>query len=387
MTIIEVYDKVHPICNVMSQALFPEAKIIYVGSRDDLSVKARERLKNYFLMRGAEEPEFRPCEAKDIRTILDVLSGIAKEPDCYIELCGGSEIFIAAMGILAAREHFPVFRIDPDTGGLKAAAGAFPAVQPAVPDIRFEQLLSLTGGCIGGGSEDQTLLLDDRMKNAVDALWQIYIQQPGSYNKILSRFSEAVNSRNQSEDDLGVSIEGEDLEQQYDLLSGIIQSFSERNLIRLYRMDQDRIDFAYTSQAAKEMVSKSGLVLELFGRIAALSTGRFSDVRQGVKLDWDGNLNENGRVSGTNNEVDLILVDGFKTWYISCKSGGVDKTALYELRAIAEHFDTGNVKLALICDDIDSVTAERAQDMNIQVIKDVSEYRTFGDLGKRLKKL
>ena len=134
------------------------------------------------------------------------------------------------------------------------------------------------------------------------------------------------------------------------------------------------------------MVEKPGLLLELFSRIAAEEIGRFSDVRHGVRMNWDGKLNENGTVSGTNNEVDLILVDGFTVYCVSCKSGYFDKVALYELETVASQFDIGNVRKVLICDYIDESTKERAQNMRILVISGITGYSTFEQVEKNCRR-
>lgn len=392
MKIIEIYDKEHPVYNIMAQVIYPDAEIIYIGVKNLLSKKAQKRLRAYFKARKCKKsPSFILPDEESVEAIELAIHSVVSEEGCYIELRGGTEVMCVAMGVIAERYKLSMFQINPNTAKVKAITGSLPDVEPCTPDLKYEELVCLTGGCIGSKTEDYSVIVDSDTEEAVSSLWKRYAKNSGNYNRKNSRFTSIVNPRSVPEAGHSININANDLssisERDFNTAVGYVNQLEKEGIIDVVRCNNEGLVFDYKNDTCKELIEKSGLLLELFGRISAISIGRFSDVRQGVRLDWDGKLNENGTVFGTNNEVALIFVDKFTVYYVSCKSGYLDKSALYELETVAVKFDTGNVKKILICDEIDDATKERAQDMRIQVIAGITGYNTFEDLGKKFLKM
>lgn len=392
MKIIEIYDKEHPVYNIMAQAIYPDAEFIYIGVKNLLSKNAQQGLRAYFKARKCKkDPSFILLDEEAVEAIGLALNPIVAEEGCYIELRGGTEVMCVSMGVLAERYNLSMFQINPNTAKVRAITGTLPNVEPQTPNLKYEELVCLTGGCIGSGTEDYSVIVDDDTEKAVTSLWKRYAKNPGNYNRKNNRLAGIVNSRSTAGAGHSINIDADGVssisERDFNMAVGYINQLEQEGVIDVAKRNHDGLIYDYKNDTCKAMIEKSGLLLELFARISAVSTGRFSDVRQGVRLDWDGKLNENGTVSGTNNEVDLIFVDCFKVYYVSCKSGYFDKSALYELETVAAKFDTGNVKKILICDEIDDFTKERAQDMRIQVVSGITGFSTFEDLGKKLLKM
>jgi len=308
--------------------------------------------------------------------------------DTYIELRGGSEVMLAAVGAVIVRHGLPVFRVDAGKATPEAVRGSLPPLKPRVPKLKYEELLVLLNSKIGTESEDLSIAITDELKEVVTDLGKEYLKAPREYNRYNGRLISIVNKLSipGTRHSIFLNKNGVDAisTEDFQFAAEYIKILGQLGVLRVMQCDEKGIVYDYADKFRGAFVEKSGILLETMARIAAIETGRFSDVRQGVKLDWDGVVEEDGSVKGTCNEVDLILVDKLTVYYVSCKSGGFDKDALYELESVAHGFDTGNVKKVLLCDEIDPVTKNRANEMHIRVMCDIEG---IGDLQKRLRKL
>ena len=88
----------------------------------------------------------------------------------------------------------------------------------------------------------------------------------------------------------------------------------------------------------------------------------------GVKIDWDGDV-DNG---GVYNEVDVLALKGNIITFVSCKGGNMEGNAsldpMYQLETIASRFGGKYArKIFATRETIDSVYAERAEAMKIKL--------------------
>lgn len=392
MKIIEIYDKEHPVYNIMAQVLYPDADIVYLGVKSLLSERNQLRLRNFFTARESRtEPTFITVPDDTVNSVKDAVLPLIKEGDSFIELRGGTEGMLVSIGIIADQYNLSIFQINENTGKVKLIKGALPGPMPQKPNLKFKELICLTGGCIGSATEDLSVQIDDNAKAVVNNLWNRYRINPGKYNAKNGSLVRIINSRITKDCYPVIRIPEEKAvkipENDFNWIIGYISLLEQERIVKVIQKNRKGIVYEYKSGICRELLEKSGLLLELFSRIAALETGRFSDVRQGVKIDWDGTVNDNGTVYGTNNEVDLILVDTFTVYFVSCKSGPFDKSALYELDTVAHRFNTGIIRKFIVCDKADDATRERAHDMQIQLIDDITRMKSSEDLIKRFRKI
>lgn len=387
MRIVELFDGERPINNVMVQATYPQAQVVFVGLDGRPTDEERARLARYFREGGSPEPEFvdlgQGCQAAQLAGRLEP---IVCGDDVYVETSGGADALLVALGVVAGRQPVNLFMTDATTAVPKTVAGKMPPITAARRLPSLERVVGLLGGrVVDWRSEDSKLAVDGDTRRAVDVVWREYRRDPAGYNHWAGVFARLVNSRDPgapSEQEHDVCVDADrlselgrrspaDLRRCRDYL-GTLQG---AGLVAVAQADQDGLAFDYRSRALRQIVDKPGLVLELFARICATDAGVFDEVRQGVVLDWDGDLASRGYGvgTGTSNEVDLVLTRGFKTLYVSCKSGEVDNKALYELQTVAEKFDTGNVKTMLVCGNCTDAIVERAGDMGIYLFANAHE--------------
>jgi hypothetical protein len=388
--IIEIYDKEHPVYNIMSQVLYPEAEIVYIGRQDQLTDRAQECIRHFFVARKSSiVPRFVTVQDDLIENIIKAVSAEVSGKGLYIELRGGAEELFVAIGVLAERYNISMFKIDPDTAQARPIMGEIPEAEPRIPDLKYSELICLTGGNIGVKTD--SIIVNEFVEDTISRMWAQYSGDLGAFNVSCFKLSQIVYANNISTEMYGFRTK---LAQIPDLskkdviiINNFVEQLSTLGIIELKRNDRMVVDFTFKNRTDMELISKSGLLLELFTEISAKRSGAFSDICRGVMLDWDGELTENGMVSGTNNEVDLILVKGFKVFYASCKSGHFSKDALYELETVADKFNTGRVARILICDSCVDSLMERANDMDISVISGSSSLGSFDSMSTEFKRI
>ncbi len=392
MRIIELFDTERPINNVMVQATYPQAQVVFAGVDGRPSEEERARLKRYFRESGSPAPEFVDLGTPDSGAELaGRLEPLACGDDTYVEASGGSDELLVALGAVAALRPISVFRIDPDGAAVpEALYGQVPPLRARRHAPTFERVIGLLGGCIVDGStEDRRIPVDADMRRAVAAVWREYQRDPSGYNGWGSTISRLCNSHDESTRTHDVEMEPTLLAQlgakNFARLRLYLDQLERAGLIAVARAERNRVAFDYKSRALHRIIDKPGEVLEYFVRICATDTGIFDEVRQGVYLDWDGDLTNRGAGvgRGTTNEVDLVLTRGFRHFYVSCKSGKVGNEALYEIATVAEKFDTGNVTKILVCGDCTDAIVERAGDMGIYLFAKAYEETT----GKNLQQM
>ena len=100
-----------------------------------------------------------------------------------------------------------------------------------------------------------------------------------------------------------------------------------------------------------------------------------------VNIDWDGLFSGSKYIfSGTNNEIDVLLMHGATPLFISCKNGDVKMEELYKLHTVATRFGGPYARKMLIASDMDKLDPKtvraltcRAWDMDIFLVPDAAE--------------
>ena len=136
-------------------------------------------------------------------------------------------------------------------------------------------------------------------------------------------------------------------------------------LLRVWT-DAQYTRFTYKDELIRDCLLDAGCLLELHTYYVFRNTGKYSDYRVGVHIDWDGVIN-NFEVD-VENEIDVMLLEGKTPVFISCKNGKVNQMALYELDAVAGRFGGKYVKKVLAAtQQINVGYVKRAEEMDISI--------------------
>lgn len=368
-TIIELFDDEQS-NNIALHLYYPEAKIAYIGGKT-IMTKARKRaLSRFFEVRGCKwMPEFFAIEPYNLSGVISAIEAILKDhPDCLLDLTGGTELALLAMGILSERHHIPMMQVNLQTGALLPVYGVSVEHPPCRP-MTLEQLMLLYGGCIVH-SDDNELPSSPSLQQIICKLWVLCRNDRTFLNRAATQLNLLANYTNE----LFIDTCGSELTVNATMRS-VIQKLARAGFLNIFSCDTDGIRLTYHSEIVKKLLTKAGMTLEILTRIAAENAGVFTDIRQGITLDWDGIVNQNA--AETRNEVDVMLLQGMTPIFVSCKNGDVKKEALYELAVVADRFSGKYAKKVLVCSHLNGSPAanaslrRRAKDMGIVLIENV----------------
>jgi len=220
----------------------------------------------------------------------------------------------------------------------------------------------------------------EQFRDEIRTIWGVAQELRHNWNKHCSVIEEVV--KNYPADDNGV----------YRLPKAalrdavqILERLNEVSMMDFCRFERSQVVFRFRSKQIREVVTKTGNILELHVyEVATRKPTEFTDAVVGAVIDWDGESEplpdelEGRNRSETINEIDVILMRSAVPTFISCKSGRADSKALHELETVTSRFGGRYAKKVLVmaspCDTSTSGSSffkQRAKDMHIWVLDDI----------------
>lgn len=162
------------------------------------------------------------------------------------------------------------------------------------------------------------------------------------------------------------------------LKNKIFTEFKRYGLLSESKTESCEVSICFKNEQVRRALTKAGQILELYISMIAMSIKDdndvpiYNDVRAGVYIDWDGNIEEELNVV---NEIDVILMKDLVPVFISCKNGQIDIDELYKLSAVAERFGGKYAKKVLIASELKKIGERvnyikaRAAELNIKILE------------------
>lgn len=150
------------------------------------------------------------------------------------------------------------------------------------------------------------------------------------------------------------------------------------------KQDDYEISFCYCSPQIKQLLTNEGRLFELYVYYSVLETGYFDEVRCGLQIRWnDKNLT---------NELDLVLVKGFKTMIVECKAcRDISQDFYNKLFAVGMNLGLNN-RCLLIVDALEMPNKnntdneiQNTRGMEYRIIRTIKDNRSIKKIGLRLK--
>ncbi len=397
MTYVELFDKTHT-ANVCAMLTHPPKRVILVGEKFKTLEKHAEHYREVLRARGAET-EIIPVSVNknNISAIIDLLESILeKYGDIQLDLTGGEDLYLCAAGIVFERHResgrigmhrFNIRSnrvIDCDLDGTTVMEGR-------LPEISVEESVRIWGGAVVGVPDGPSLLDEETVKDLRD-LWDICRKDPKVWNRQINVLNAAESRRNIKSTHLiteasvsRMSSFLSDDEREYISDDGILRRLRERGLVRTYRIENGSFEIKYKSPLVKRCLTKAGQVLELMILLCANNAqardgaSTYNDVKSGVRIDWDGDVEPKQGKYDTENELDVMLMHGALPIFVSCKNGAFDMEELYKLNSVAERFGREYSKKVIVATALDSLGGlgkyirQRAADMDIRIVDNAHE--------------
>ena len=360
-------------------------KTIFFGYTKTMTNERKKTTENFLKDKcGVKEVKFYPVNEYNLEQILEEIEDVLKaeqekENACYFDLTGGEDLVLVAIGMLAQKHQIPIHKYDVEKNLLIGFhRDNSIKINKTVPKqkivLNLDDIIRMQGGCIN--YKDQKAYKDDLeneiFKNDIMKMWEVARKDAVKWNVfsgVLKELKKYESGRNifevsQKEWEKVVDAKKEALSEAE--IEGYFNALQRIRIVTWNKRDGNGIEFSYKSDVIKDCLLDAGCLLELSTYYDRKNSGRYTDVRVGIHLDWDGKITYKGK--DVENEIDVMTLEGNIPTFISCKNGEVSPTALYELDTIAEALGGKYAKKELVIGaTIAWVQQERAKRMDIVV--------------------
>lgn len=367
--------------NIMVLLQYKPERIIYLGHKYNMITKKMKSLRKFASITSPDTVlEFIEVPRDSLELCIQTIDDICEEyPDARFELTGGGEMFLIAFGYVSASRDPKTLRIDPYTGTeMDFTQNSAPVSVKTGVQISVAENIVLHGGVLRAPMNNWRFT--EQFRDEIRTIWGVAEELRHNWNRYCSVIEEVV--KNYPADENGVyRLPKAALRDAVQLL----QRLDEVSMMDFFRSERSQIVFRFRSKQIREIVTKTGNILELHVyEVATRKPTEFTDAVVGAVIDWDGETESapegmDGRPrSETINEIDVILMRSAVPTFISCKSGRADSKALHELETVTSRFGGKYAKKVLVmaspCDTSTSGSSffkQRAKDMHIWVLDDV----------------
>lgn len=389
MTVIECYTEAH-IDNISASLRLKPEKMILVGDAQEMQ-QSEARYRKLLQNRG-QKTTVSLCDTQGMdysQICAAFYELVSQESDCVIDLTGGDEVVIMAVGAVVAslppqrRKTLQVQKYDHEQGAVLDCLNHNSPVPGEQVALSVEELILLHGGSLHPAAQQLPANCDRR---EIDRVWSIVVEDPRNWNRAISTLAE-LERRSASKMEVYVSrafLRGDikNFEEKWAIVQPLLDTFSRKGIIH-DESNAYALSYSYTSPLLRYCTAKAGNILEiktlLEGQmVSEKGKGFFHDCAMSVSIDWDGVIHAiNEGVADTRNEIDVILMRGTTPLFISCKNGDIGEEELYKLNTVATQFGGRYVRKMLIATELSKKGAtafrQRAWDMDIFLVTDAMD--------------
>ena len=386
-TLIELYDE-RPLENVLGVEVFRPERVVYVCPE---AVAGNKRihwqLKDYFRHRGLEpELSFARANIYDAESVMQLLRRtVEQDPDCAVDITGGTDAVLFAAGLLSAERPVPVFTYSRKRNAFFDIRNApFAANLPCQVRFSVEDCFRMAGGSMRTGRVDNQIL--NRYLKDFDPFFRLYLEHRQDWTRIVTFLQRVSQTAPEAPIPLEVlgpyEVKGERAAR-IRAPERALWDLQELGFLHdLKIVPEEKVSFTFRDGQIRAWLRDVGSVLELYVYKACLDTGLFDDVRTSAVVDWE----ENKRDNAVSNELDVMCTRGVTPVFISCKTCDVKTEALNELAVLRDRFGGQIARAAIVTAERGrTVMRNRAAELNIQVI-DLNDLQA-GRIQKRLESL
>jgi len=417
VTYIEFFDKVSSE-NISACLSYAPDRVVYIGDNAKVMKKYIEKYQRVFSDRGQNiEFQFRTISKSNLDNAVLVLTELVETyDDCVVDITGGEELLMLALGIVCARhpeKNIQIHKFNLRNNAIYDYDKDGETIYRETPTLSVEENVRIYGGDVAYGDidEDRTYMweLTPDFVDDVNAIWSVCRGNVRYWNTIIGIF-EAIElvGKVVCPETLTTVARRSALEQyleqhrvKYKMSKGIVKCLLKYNLLTHFDdSDEEMITVSYKNKQVKKCLTKAGQALEMKMYITAKNIldadGKpvYNDAMNGVVIDWDGEFHDEEVEDeyDTENEIDILLMHDVVPVFVSCKNGFVTADELYKLNTVAERFGGQYSKKVLIATSIPKVgdageyLRQRAKDMNIRLLEDVQSLDD-AELERKLKSL
>lgn len=374
-----------PTENIASALTLKPEKIIFIGKKADKS----DGIYTKFIKTKSPktQTEFIYTDTNDLNNLISVLSDIvATEKEITFDLTGGEDLLLVAMGVVLERNsNITVQRFDIKNNLLSVFKNGDKNEVKAPAMLTVDEQITLHGGMIIENKNDE-IPLNSQTAPVIEELWSVF-KVDKHYNTNVKLLQRALKFNTDSRELFAkINIAEFEYNETDNRTTAWLIEFLEflkyGGIINYLKLTDDEINFSFKSATSKELLEKSGNVLEMkvYKTATELKNQNgapfYTDLKRSVIIDWDGKIGSS-KTGDTKNEIDCIFMQNLIPVFVSCKGGEIDEAELYKLDAVARRFGGKYAKKVLVSTNHGKdVTAtayfrKRAEDMNITLFENL----------------
>ena len=369
-TLIELYDE-RAIENILGPEVFRPQKVIYLCPEDVMNDPAKKKvIPDYFAYRGIDmETEFVGCsmyKADKIHRLIKKLCD--EEPDCAIDITGGTDAALFAAGMYCGESGAPVFTYSRKKNLFYDINNA-PFADGVRCDIKYKvgDFFRMTGGSLKTGRVDNGIL--HSYMDKFEPFFDIFLKYKRKWSDEITYIQRI--SQNPPDEEPSLYAEGA-YEQKGERGSRV--RANDRLLYDLQKIgfisglsikENESVSFKFKDAAVRNWLRDVGSVLELYMYMICVESGIFCDVISSAVVSWD----ETQGHSAVSNEIDAAASLGNVPFFISCKACEIKTEALNELDILRDRFGGKGSKAVIVTTEPCSAAARhRAAKLGIAVM-------------------
>lgn len=403
MTIIEFFDRDSAVENIAGSLLYSPERVVFTGNNSKRMKRSVEDYKAVLDGRGINvDFSFRTVSRNNLQSIIEAIEGVIKESgECGIDLSGGDELYLVAVGMLLEKykNKVRIHRLNISNNSMTDCDAEGRLCRSLPVQLSVDENIRVYGGRVIYNNEkpNATFVWDfcNDFLSDIRAMWNICKEDVRAWNAQTNVIAKFCNE-SPDKSSLGVSVRVDGGDKRPFVSKEIFEALEKEGIIKNLRLGE-RISFEFKNGQIKKCLTKAGQLLELIITVTASELKDENDekiynsVSSGVYIDWDGVVMQDSRID-VENEIDVILMKGVTPVFISCKNGAVDTDELYKLSVVAERFGGRYVRKILVATQLDDMgyRAEyiraRAKDMDIRLVENV-DTMSENELCDTLKRL
>lgn len=387
MTIIEFFDRDSAVENIAGSLLYSPERIVFIGNNSKRMKRSVEDYKAVLDSRGISvDFSFRTVSRNNLQSITEAIESVIVESgECGIDLSGGDELYLVAVGMLLEKykDKVRIHRLNISNNSMTDCDSEGRVCRSIPVRLSVDENIRIYGGRVIYDNEkpNSTFVWDfsEDFVSDIRAMWNICKKDVRAWNaqtNIIAKFC------NDSTDKSGLSVSAKinGTQKKPFVSSEILKALENAGIINNLKIGE-KLSFEFKNSQIKKCLTKAGQLLELIITVTASQINDdgvsiYDSISSGVYIDWDGVVMQDSRID-VENEIDVILMKGMTPVFISCKNGAVDTDELYKLSVVAERFGGKYVRKILVATQLDDMgyRAEyiraRAKDMDIRLVEDV----------------
>ena len=347
--LIELYDKATPINNVITGLAMKPDLIAFIGD-DSLSEPRVQRSIQRTFGQALPEVRFdwRICADASFEAACSALQDILDtygDDQCVVDVTGGAEYLLLAVGRLYDRRAVPVVTFRPSRNRFEWLLGSgkvVPDWQP--PRFSAAQTIAMSGGELLSSHRWTDLFADPALLGAVPKLFQVCRRNAADWRQFVQFFQQLDEPQDPAalyHTPLTVTSGTRSIR----VPDGVLRELYAAGILLHLQLGTASCEFQLVYPALSACLADVGMILELYMYKMLTDCGLYDAVEMCGVVSWD---NDDDPDNNVQNEIDLIATAGISQYLISCKTGAVDNTTLNEIAELAHRFGNGYATPVLV---------------------------------------